>query len=403
MTASNPRGPGNERKRSVIDFSISEETTMLLDTVRRFIDVELRPHEAEVEEKQVVDPEVALALRTKAKKLGLYGLNISAEFGGGGLSAVDMCLCEELFGWTKDALVRRAFGLVPSALENCRGDQVDRYLRPAAAGDIVVSLGMTEPEAGSDAAGIRTVARRDGSDFIINGTKHFISDADLADAFIITTVTDPDKGANGITAFMVDRNTPGFSVGRIQYMMGLRATNHCELVLENVRVPKEQILGEEGRGLYQALSTINRVRLGNVGGRSVGMASKAMQMSLEYAQQRKQFGKPIGDFQMVQSMLAEMATDIYAARMMVLNAAWETDQGMDPRTKVSMVKYFASEMLGRVTDKAVQIFGGMGYCREMPLEQMYRDARIYRIFDGTSEIHRMVIARNMLRSGSHPL
>jgi acyl-CoA dehydrogenase len=387
----------------VIDFSISSETEMLLESVRRFIKVELAPHEAEVEEVQYVRPELAKELRAKAKNLGLFAMGMPAEFGGGGLSAVDMCLCEEEFGFTKDALVRRAFGAIPGSLENCVGEQREKYLLAAIRGDINVALGMTEPNAGSDAAGIKTSARRDGDDFIINGSKHFISDADVADSFIITAVTDPSKGAKGISAFLIDKGTPGFTVGRIQYMMGLRATNHSELIFENVRLSKDQMLGPEGSGLFQALSTINRVRLGMVGGRSVGMARKLLQMSIDYANERKQFGQAIGQFQMVQAMLADMATEIFAARMMVLNAAWETDQGFDPREKVSMVKYFASEMLGRVADKAVQIFGGMGYCREMPLEQLYRDARVYRIFDGASDIHRSVIARSLLKNGRQAL
>ncbi|WP_255561679.1 acyl-CoA dehydrogenase family protein [Pseudohoeflea coraliihabitans] len=376
---------------------------MLLETLRRFIREELQPHEAEVEEKQYVRPELARELRTKAKELGLFAMGLPEEVGGGGLSTVDMCLCEEEFGFTKDALVRRAFGAIPTSLLNCVGEQRDKYLLPTVAGEINVALGMTEPNAGSDAAGIKTAARRDGDDFVINGSKHFISDADLADAFIVTAVTDPSKGAKGISAFLIDRDTPGFTIGRIQYMMGLRATNHCELVFEDARLPQSQMLGPEGSGLFQALSTINQVRLGMVGGRAVGMARKLMQLSIDYANERKQFGQKIGDFQMVQAMLADMATEIFAARMMVLNAAWETDQGMDPRAKVSMVKYYASEMLGRVADKAVQIYGGMGYCREMPLEQLYRDARVYRIFDGASDIHRAVIARSLLKNGEMSL
>ncbi len=387
----------------MIDFSVGEETKMILESVRRFIREELAPHEAEVEEVQFVRPDLARDLRSKAKKLGLFAMGMPEDTGGGGLSAVDMCLCEEEFGFTKDALVRRAFGAIPGSLLNCVGEQRERYLFPAVQGDINVALGMTEPNAGSDAAGIKTSAVRDGDDFIINGSKHFISDADVADAFIITAVTSPGKGAKGISAFLIDKGVPGFRVGRTQYMMGLRATNHSELVFEEVRLPKAQMLGPEGSGLYQALSTINRVRLGMVGGRSVGMARKLLQMSIDYANERKQFGQKIGDFQMVQAMLADMATEIFAARMMVLNAAWETDQGMDPREKVSMVKYFASEMLGRVADKAVQIFGGMGYCREMPLERLYRDARVYRIFDGASDIHRVVIARSLLKNGRQSL
>jgi acyl-CoA dehydrogenase len=376
---------------------------MILDSLRRFIKEELKPHEAEVEEKQVVRPEVAKSLRSKAKEIGLFALGMPEDVGGGGLSAVDVCLCEEEFGFTKDALVRRAFGAIPASLVNCVGEQREKYLLPAVRGDINVALGMTEPNAGSDAAGIKTRARADGSDYVLDGSKHFISDADVADAFIITAVTDPTKGAKGISAFLIDTNTPGFSIGRTQYMMGLRGTNHSELILTNCRVPATQMLGPEGSGLYQALSTISRVRLGQVGGRSVGMARKLMQMCIDYANERKQFGQPIGQFQMVQAMLADMATEIFAARMMVLNAAWETDQGYDPREKVSMVKYYASEMLGRVSDKAVQIFGGMGYCREMPIEQAYRDARVYRIFDGASDIHRSVIARSLLKNGRQAL
>lgn len=383
----------------MIDFSLSAETRMLLDMLRRFIAQELAPHEAEVEEVQYVRPELAKELRGKARELGLFALGMPEEVGGGGLSAVDMCLCEEEFGFTKDALVRRAFGAIPMSLLNCVGDQRQKYLDRAVSGEINVALGMTEPGAGSDAAGIRTQARRDGDDFVLNGSKHFISDADVAHAFIVTAVTDPSRGARGISAFLVDRDTPGFRIGRVQYMMGLRATNHCELFFEDVRLPKSQMLGEEGTGLFQALSTINRVRLGMVGGRSVGMARKLLGASIDYARQRKQFGQTIGEFQMVQAMLADMQTELFAARMMVLNAAWEIDQGMDPRDKVSMVKYFASEMLGRVADKTVQIFGGMGYCKELNIEQLYRDARVYRIFDGASDIHRMVVARSMLKTG----
>lgn len=387
----------------MFDFTVSSETQMVLDLLRKFIQNELAPYEAEVEEIQVVRLELARELRRKAKELGLFALGMPADVGGGGLSTVDMCLCEEEFGFTKDALVRRAFGAIPVSLLNCVGEQRERYLLPAVSGEINVALGMTEPNAGSDAAGIRTMARRDGSGFIINGSKHFISDADVADAFIVTAVTEPGKGARGISAFLIDKGTPGFSVGRTQYMMGLRGTNHSELIFEDVRLPQSQMLGPEGSGLFQALSTINRVRLGMVGGRCVGMARKLMQMCIDYANERKQFGQKLGDFQMVQAMLADMSTEIYATRLMVLNAAWEIDQGFDPREKVSMVKYYSSEMLGRVADKAVQIFGGMGYCREMPIEQMYRDARVYRIFDGTSDIHRSVIARSMLRSGRQVL
>lgn len=380
------------------DFNVPQETRLVLDMINRFIREEIVAHEDEVERLGHVPMELARELGRKSREIGLYALGMPEECGGGGLSTVDYCMCEEEFGKAKDALVRRAFGTsIPLSLANCTGEQREKYLVPTVKGEMIVAFGMTEPNAGSDAAGISTSARRDGDDYVLNGTKHFISDADVADAFIVTAVTDREKGAKGITAFIFDRDTPGFSVGRVQPMMGLRGINAAELVLDNVRLHKRQILGEEGEGLFQALSAINRVRLAQVGGRAVGMAKKALAFSVDYARERRQFGKPIAEFQMVQAMIADMATEIYATRMMVLNAAWETDQGMDPRAKVSMVKYYSSEMLGRVVDKAVQIFGGMGYCTDMPIERLYRDARVYRIFDGTSDIHRLVVARGLLK------
>jgi acyl-CoA dehydrogenase len=381
----------------MIDFSISPETEMLLETIRRFIRKELAPHEAEVEESRAIRPELAAELRAKAKALGLFAMSMPKEVGGGGLGTVDMCLCEEEFGFAKDALIRRAFGSIPNSLLSATGEQRTRYLLPAVSGEINVALGMTEPEAGSDAAGIRTHARRNGGDYMLNGTKHFISDADIADAFIVTAVTTPEKGAKGISTFLIDRGTPGFSIGRRQKMMGLRGINHAELVMEDVRLPAAQMLGPEGSGLFQALSHINGVRLGKIGARSVGMARRLLEMAIDHAKTRSQFGKTLSRHQLIQGMLADMATEIFAARMMVLNAAWEIDEGNDPRDKVSMVKYFASEMLGRVADKTVQVFGGSGYCQDLPVEQLYRDARVYRIFDGASEIHRLVIARQLLK------
>jgi acyl-CoA dehydrogenase len=270
-------------------------------------------------------------------------------------------------------------------------------------GEINVCLGMTEPGAGSDAAGIKTNARRDGDGWIVNGMKHFITDGDIAHVAIVTAVTDPSKGAKGISTFLLERGMPGYRVGRVQDMMGQRGLNHAELFFDNVRVGPQQLLGEEGRGMNNVLSFVNKVRLGHVGARAVGMASRVLDLCLAYANERRQFGQPIGEFQMVQSKLADMAADIFATRMMVLNAAWEVDQGRDPREKVSIVKFNASEMIGRVADHGIQIFGGMGYTKEMPLERIYRDARVMRIYDGTSEIHRMVTARSMLRNGRFPL
>lgn len=383
----------------MIDFSIPDETAQIVETVRRFIATELAPLEQEIEEKEHVPEDVAKGILRKSKELGLYAMDMPDWAGGGGLSTVDMCLIEEQFGWTSDVLVRRAFGAVPATLLNCDDAQRAKYLEPAVRGDIVVAFAMSEPGSGSDAMGIKTAAARKNDGFVLNGTKHFISDADVASAFMVTAVTDPGKGAKGISVFLVDRHTPGVAVGKTQRLMGLRGLSHCEVFFSDVRLSVAQLLGKEGEGMTQALGTGNRQRLRAVAARAVGSASRLLQMSTDYSKERKQFGIEIASFQMIQAMLADMATEIFAARSMVLNAAWEIDQGLEPREKISMVKLFASEMLGRVADKAVQIFGGMGYCSEMPVERHYRDARVQRILDGTSEIHRTVIARSLLKSG----
>ena len=384
----------------MIDFHIPEETRLLVDTVRRFVEAEIQPLEQEMEARERLGPEVLAALKSKAIKLGLFAMNMPAEVGGGGLSAVDMCLVEEQLGKTSEALIRNIFGQVYEMLTSCEGQQREDYLFPSVRGERICAFGITEPEAGSDAANIRTAAIKDGDAYILNGSKHFISDGDIADFAVVMAVTDPEKRARGgISLFLVDRDTPGYRVGRVQPMMGHLGCNHTELVFENCRVGADKILGEPGQGFRLIMRTVSRVRLAHIGARSVGMASRILELVRSHATERRQFGQPIGEFQMVQKMLADMATDIFAARMMILNTAWELDQGLDPRDKLSMVKVYASEMMNRVADQGIQIFGGMGYCKEMPLERIYRDSRILRIYDGTSEIHRMLIARNLLRNG----
>ena len=379
----------------MIDFSLSNEARMLVSTVKRFVENELNPLEAEIESSNTLDPEVAQGLRRKALELGLWAMHMPQEVGGGGLSTVEFCLVNEQIGRTKDVLARRAFGHVPSILVRCVGGQREKYLHAAMRGDLHVSVAMSEPEAGSDANSIKTTARREGDGWLLNGSKHFISDADVAGAFIVTA-----RCEEGVSCFLVDRDTPGFELGRRQDMMGHRGTHQHEMAFTNCRIGPDQLLGEAGRGMSLVLGLINVARLAYVGARALGMASKLLEMSAGFAQQRTQFGAPIGSFQMVQKMLADMQTEIYAARMMLLNAAWEIDQGRDARDRVSMVKLFASEMLGRVADSAVQIFGGMGYCTELPIERYYRDARVFRLYDGTSEIHRVMIARSLLAGGT---
>jgi acyl-CoA dehydrogenase len=385
-----------------MDFSLSDEQRLLIDTIRRFVREELAPLEEDVEASGSLAPDKAGAIHAKSKALGLYAMNIPEEHGGGGLSAVDTMLCEEQFGHTSDILVRRAFGNVYEALLVCRGEQIERWLRPTVRGERVCSIAITEPGAGSDAAGISTRATLDAQDrWHLTGHKHFISDGLVSDFFLVSAIT----GDKEISLFMVDKGLPGFAIGRDQPMMGLRGTSHVELWFDDVVLEASSLLGDRGHGFRMAMDVLGRVRLAQVGARAVGKASHVLEATTLYAQQRKQFGQPIANFQMVQQQLADSAIEINAARWMVLHAAWlidQSDQGdaRAARDAIAMVKVQASETLGRVVDRAVQIFGGMGFCKDLPVERWYRDARIYRIFDGTSEIHRGVIARSLAKRGA---
>jgi acyl-CoA dehydrogenase len=384
----------------MIDFAIPEDTRAIVDTVRRFVSTEVQPLEVEVEERGEIPPDKLKAVRAKAQALGLFAMNMPADVGGGGLSVVDMCLVEEELGKTSDALIRRTFGQVYPMLLACKGDQRERYLIPTVTGEKICAMAITEPGAGSDAAAISTTARLDGDQWVINGGKHFISDGDIADYVIVMVLTDKEKRARGgITLLLVDKGTPGFTVARRQPMMGHRGYGHAELMFDDCRVPAENVLGEVGDGFRLIMSSVNAIRLGHIGARAVGMSRRVLGLMAEHAATRRQFGKPIGDFQMVQQMIADSAIEIFATRSMVLNAAWEIDQGLDPRDKVSMIKVQASEMLGRVADRGIQAFGGYGFTKELPLERIYRDARVTRIYDGTSEIHRMLIARSIIKNG----
>lgn len=382
-----------------MDFSLSPEQRLLLDTVRRFIEAELRPLEDEVERSGQLDPQLARRIHERAKALGLYAMNIPHEFGGGGLSALDTMLVEEQFGHTTDILIRRAFGNVYEVLLECRGEQIGRWLEPTVRGERVGSIAITESGAGSDAAAIKTRAVRTERGWRLSGAKHFISDAAVADYFIVSAVTDPDQRSRGISLFLVDKGLPGFKLGRDQPMMGLRGTTHMELWFDDVELGPECLLGGEGNGFRLALEVLGRVRLAQVCARAIGKAAHVLKLATDYASERKQFGRTIGEFQLIQQMLADSAIEINAARLQVLHAAWLIDQGRDAREWISMAKVQAAETLGRVVDRAVQIHGGMGFCKDLPIERYYRDARIYRIFDGTSEIHRTVVARGMLKHG----
>ncbi len=383
-----------------MNFGISEESQLLVGSVRRFVQEQLQPLEAEVDARGVLEADQAHEILAKSRALGFYAMNMPEDVGGGGLSAVDMCLAAQEMGRTSDILVRRAFGTVYELLLECKGVQRDTWLLPAVKGDRTCAIAMTEPGAGSDAAGISTTARPDGNGWVLNGFKHFVSDGAFSDFFAVTARTDPDAGSRGISVFLVDKAMRGVTVGRNQAMMGLRGGSHVELSFDDVRLGCEHLLGEQGRGLRLILSTIGRVRLFDIGARAVGTATLLLEMMTQHARDRRQFDVPIGQFQMIQSQLADCAIEIAAARLLCLEAAWESDQGLDPREKISMVKVHSAEILGKVADRAVQVFGGLGYCKDLPIERIYRDCRVMRIYDGTSEIHRGVVARGLLRGGA---
>ncbi len=379
-----------------MDFSLNDEQKMMIDTIRRFIAEELHPLEDELDENGVLDKEKALAVFNKSKELGLYALNIPAELGGGGLSALDRIICEEQFGHTSDYLIRRAFGNVYEPLLECKGAQVDRWLKPTVEGVRTCSIAITESGAGSDAAGIKTTARKTDTGWVLNGSKCFISDGLWSDFYLVSAKT----GEKEISMFMVDKGLPGFTVGKDQKMMGLRGTPHLELYFDDVVLENDTLLGAQGQGFKLAMGALNVVRLAQVGARAVGKASHVLELMVDYANQRKQFGQKIGDFQIVQQQLPDSVLGMTAARWMVYQAAWMLDQGFDAREQIAMVKVFAAETLGKVVDRAVQVFGGMGFCKELPIERYYRDARVYRIFDGTSEIHRTVVAKMAMKKGA---
>ena len=380
-----------------MDFSLSEEQHLLVSSIRGFIESELRPLEEDIEKTGRLADDVASEIRAKSQELGLYAVNIPTKYGGGGLSVLDWMIAEEQFGRTSDILVRRAFGNVYEILLEGTDAQIETYLIPAVRGDRTFSVAFTEPEAGSDAAAIKTRAVRKNDGWVLNGSKHFISDGLYSDFFIVTAVTNPDAGARGISTFILDKGLAGFTVGRDQPMMGLKGTSHVEMHFENVKLNEGCLLGKEGQGLKLALATLGRVRLAQVSARAVGRSSMILDSCLRYSKDRRQFGSPIGEFQMIQHMLVDSAMEINACRLALWQTASRIDAGEEARGAISMLKVQASEMLGRVVDRAVQIYGGAGYCCDLPIERYYRDARIARIYDGTSEIHRTVMARQMMK------
>ena len=383
-----------------MEFGLSHEQQLVVDTVRNFVEKEFYPLEDEVDRTGLVPATLGREIQDKVLELGFYAPNIPEEFGGGGLDTLTFTLLERELGRASMAL--SVFWGRPSNIL-CSGDdeQRKRYLLPCVRGEKIDALAMSEPDAGSDVKGMKTFARRDGGDYIINGSKHFISHADVADFVITFAVTGEDKTAKGpkkrITCFLVDRGTPGFEIRPGYNSVSHRGYHNSILTFDDCRVPASRVLGEEGAGFDLANTWLAATRL-TVAAMCVGRARRCFDLCVDWAANRRQFGQPIGRFQGVSFKLADMATWIDAADWLTLAAAWRLDRKLDAGRQIAQAKLYASEMLGRVTDEAVQIFGGMGLMEDLPIERFWRDARVERIWDGTSEIQRHIIARDLLRT-----
>jgi len=382
-----------------VNFGLSDEQQLIVDTVRSFVENEIYPHEAKVERTGEVPRELGDEIKQKCLDLGFYASNIPEEFGGGGLNNLEFALLERELGRGSMALTVY-FGRPSGILVACNDEQREKYLTPVVRGEKFDALAMSEPNAGSDVRGMQCQAKPDGDDWIVNGTKHFISHADIADfciVFIATGAEETDKGTKKkITCFLVDRDTPGFEIRPGYNSVSHRGYHNCILSFQDCRLPSSQILGEVHRGFEIANDWLYATRI-TVATMAVGRARRAFDLALEHAATRKQFGKQIGKFQGVSFKLADMITEIDAADWLTLSAAWRLDQNLPANREIASAKVYATEMLAKVTDEAIQIFGGMGLMDDFPLERMWRDARVERIWDGTSEIQRHIISRDLLR------
>jgi acyl-CoA dehydrogenase len=376
-----------------------ETFSHLLDGVRRFVNERLIPLEAKVAEDDAI-PADALA---EMRALGLFGLSIPEEYGGLGLTMEEECRTMFEFCRCSPAF-RSAFGtnvgigsqgLVMFGTEA----QKAKWLPGIASGDVVTSFALTEPEAGSDSGAVRTKAEREGDVYVLNGSKRYITNANRASLFTVMARTNPEvKGGAGVSAFLVPSDLKGVSVGKPEKKMGQQGAHICDVNFDNVRVPSELRLGEEGQGFRIAMQVLDRGRL-HISSVCVGVAERLIEESVRYAAERKQFGQAIASFQMIQAQLADCRAEANAGRAMVLEAARKRDRGEDVTMDAAAAKLFCSEMVGRVADRAVQIFGGSGYVADHGIERFYRDVRIFRLYEGTSEIQRLIIAREMMKQG----
>lgn len=379
-----------------MQFKLSEEQEMIRKTVREFAEKEIAPKAGPMDEAEEYD----YSLWEQMAEMGLTGIPFPEEYEGAGMDNICYAIAvEEL------SRVCASSGVLVSAHTSLCSwpiyafgteEQKQKYLVPLASGKKIGALGLTEPSAGSDAGSVKTSAVLDGDEYVLNGTKIFITNGEKADIYVIIASTDKSKGHRGTAAFIVEKGTPGFTFGKKEHKMGIRASATYELVFENCRIPKENMLGEDGNGFKIALKTLDGGRIG-IAAQALGIAQGAFDEALKYSKVREQFGKPISSFQGLQWMLADMATRIDAARLLVYRAAYLKDSGLPYSKEAAMAKLYASECAMWVTTKAVQIFGGYGYTREYPVERMMRDAKITEIYEGTSEVQRIVIAANILK------
>ena len=371
----------------------------LLDSVRRFVRERLVPAENEVSETD----EIPEAIVQEMRDLGLFGMTIPEKFGGLELTMEEECrvlfeLCQTAPAFR--SIIGTTVGIGSQGiLMDGTPEQQAQWLPKLATGEVIASFALTEPEAGSDAASLRTSARREGDFYIVNGTKRYITNAPHAGMFTLMARTNPeDKGAGGVSSFIVDAKSPGISFGKYDKKMGQRGAHTCDVIFDNVKVPAANLIGlKEGQGFKTAMKVLEKGRI-HIAAVAVGVAQRVLRDALNYALERQQFGQPIAEFQLVQAMLADSQAELYAAECMTIDAARRRDDGKNVATEASCSKMFATEMVGRVADRAVQILGGAGYMAEYGIERFYRDVRLFRLYEGTTQIQQLIIARNMVRA-----
>jgi butyryl-CoA dehydrogenase len=379
-----------------MDFSLSNEEKLLQNTIRDFAQKELAPIAERIDKNE----EFPFSSIKRLGELGVTGLTISEEYGGSGGTFVQWCIAMEEIAYACAAtasILDTSWGLACHCINTWGNEaQKKRYLPSLAKGENIAAFGLTEPNAGSDPAALETTAVKDGNSYVLNGSKIFISNGDVADCLVVFATRDKSLGYKGISTFIVEKGTPGFSVGSIYHKLGIRAASNAELLFEDCRIPTQNLLGSEGQGFRIALSILDEGRIG-VAAIAVGIARAALEASIKHAKERKQYGQRIADFQAIQWMLADTATGIDAARLLTFRAANLKDKGLPFTTEAAMAKVFASEVAVAATTKAIQIHGGYGYMVDSPVQRYFRDAKITEIYEGTSEIIRLIIARSLLR------